>query len=188
MLHKRLSITIFVFNCRVMLGGELYCRAIGRPWGQAADFIVTVKFHPYYSRPGWAIDKRPGPVGASRAFKFESGWAGIEYSGPPSSVPGRPPEPSACPWPPVCPPVRPVRSCCPSWKPVFRSGSVKKNNKGNRLGHYYTYNRCCHRAGKRFKMNHRKPKNVGRLVLPSLLTPFHTSLYTHDMGHHHTTK
>jgi hypothetical protein len=30
--------------CRVMLGGEIYYRAIGRPWaGPAADFIV--KFH-----------------------------------------------------------------------------------------------------------------------------------------------
>jgi hypothetical protein len=31
-----------------MLGGEIYYRAIGRPWGPAADFIVTVKpeFHP----------------------------------------------------------------------------------------------------------------------------------------------
>ena len=33
-----------VFNCRVMLGGEIYYRAIGRPWGPAADFIVIVKF------------------------------------------------------------------------------------------------------------------------------------------------
>jgi hypothetical protein len=32
-------------NCRVMLGGEIYYRAIGRPWGPAADFIVIVKFH-----------------------------------------------------------------------------------------------------------------------------------------------
>ena len=30
-----------------MLGCEIYYySAIGRPWGPAADFIVTVKFHP----------------------------------------------------------------------------------------------------------------------------------------------
>ena len=29
-----------------MLGGKIYYRAIARPWGPAADFIVTVKFHP----------------------------------------------------------------------------------------------------------------------------------------------
>jgi hypothetical protein len=41
-------------NCRVMLGGEIYYRAKGRPWGPAADFIV--KFHlPLrdYSRLGY---------------------------------------------------------------------------------------------------------------------------------------
>jgi hypothetical protein len=52
--------------CRVMLGGEIYYRAIGRPWGPAADFIV--KFH-LLTTVGWAImiDRRPGPPG--------SGWS-----------------------------------------------------------------------------------------------------------------
>ncbi len=43
-------------NCRVMLGGEIYYRAIGRPWGPAAVFIVTV--HPLTAV---ATGRRPGP-------------------------------------------------------------------------------------------------------------------------------
>ena len=38
-----------IINCRVMLGGEIYYRAIGRPWGPAADFIVELADGP--SRP-----------------------------------------------------------------------------------------------------------------------------------------
>ena len=132
-----------------MLGGEIYYRAIGRPWGPAADLIVTVPSPPAHCsrRPLAGGPGRPRAVEATRAFKFESGRQRVLRStirGPPARV---------CPTvrPSVCPPVRPVRSCCPSWKPVFRSGPVKKK---------FQTRRCCHRAGKRFKMNHRKPKNV----------------------------
>jgi hypothetical protein len=124
-----------------MLGGEIYCRAIGRPWGPAADFISPSSSTRRPAGPALAGKPgRPRAVGATRAFKFESGRAGIEYSGPPSA--GRPPQPSVCPtvrpsvcpWPPVCPPVRPVRSCCPSDTPVFRSGPVKKKYQGQPFG------------------------------------------------------
>jgi hypothetical protein len=48
------------------LGGEIYYRAIGRPRGAAADFIITVKFHPLTTvDPGWAIDRRPWPPGSA---------------------------------------------------------------------------------------------------------------------------
>ena len=44
-----------------MLGGEIYYRAIGRPWGPAADFIhvVNVKFH--LSAPGRLVSSIRGP-------------------------------------------------------------------------------------------------------------------------------
>ena len=58
-----------------MLGGEIYYRAIGRPWGAAADFIITVKLHPLTTLAvGWAIDRRPGPPASGWAFKC---WACI---------------------------------------------------------------------------------------------------------------
>ncbi len=50
------------------------------PWEPAADFIVTVKFHPLIA-VGWATGRRLGPRASLRS---ESG------SGPPSA--GRPPE------------------------------------------------------------------------------------------------
>jgi hypothetical protein len=163
-----------------MLGGEIYYRAMGRPWGLAADFIITVKFHPV----GWA--RQAARAARERLelveVRVRQGRQKVLRSTIPAA--GPPPEPSVCPtvrpsWPPVYPPVRPVRSCCPSGKPVFRSGPVKKKYQGQ---HHYTHSRYCHWAGKRFKMNNRKPKNVG-LVLP---TPFHTSPYTHDLEHEHT--
>jgi hypothetical protein len=83
-------------KCRVMLGGEIYYRAIGRPWGPAADFIV--KFHLPAGLLGLTGGPgRPRAVGASCAFKFESGRA-LRHSTPvrPPSA-GRPPEPSVCP-------------------------------------------------------------------------------------------
>jgi hypothetical protein len=115
-----------------MLGGEIYYRAIGRPWGPAADFIITraVKFHPLTGTtrsagPSEGGPGRPRAVGATRAFKFESGRAGRlgEYSGPPSAGPSRHGAPCL----------------------------LHKNKLASR---------CCHRAGKRFKMNNRKLKNV----------------------------
>jgi hypothetical protein len=51
-------------DSRVMLGGEIYYRAIGRPWGPAADFIVTVKFHPLTAV---ATGRRPGPSASGRS-------------------------------------------------------------------------------------------------------------------------
>ena len=66
--------TVFVgrhLKCRV----KIYYRAIGRPWGPAA--IVSVKFQPplQSARAGpLAGDPgRPRAVGATPAFKFESG-------------------------------------------------------------------------------------------------------------------
>ncbi len=43
------------------MGGEIYYRAIGRPWGPAADFIhvVNVKFH--LSAPGRLLSSIRGP-------------------------------------------------------------------------------------------------------------------------------
>ncbi len=138
----QISLLFSIQYCRVMLGGEIYCKAIGRPWVPASDFIVTVKFLTAVAA-GPALAGGPGrprAVGATRAFKFESGLAGIKYSGPLSA--GCPPEPSVCPtvrlsvcpWPLVCLHVRPVRSCCTTGKPVFRSGTVKKKYQGQPFG------------------------------------------------------
>ncbi len=56
------------FNCRVMLGGEIYYRAIGRPWGPAADFIGTVKLHQLtIMLVGWE------PPARGWSHSFESG-------------------------------------------------------------------------------------------------------------------
>jgi hypothetical protein len=49
-------------NCRVMLGGEIYYRAIGRPWGPAVNFIITVKFHPGRSAALTVAVQSAGPL------------------------------------------------------------------------------------------------------------------------------
>ena len=82
-------------------GGKIYYRAIGRPWGPAADFIQVVTGPWHRQVPSLRLLFHP-----LTAFKFESGR---QYSGPPSE--GRPPKPS------VCPTVRPSRSIM-IWKPV----------------------------------------------------------------------
>jgi hypothetical protein len=41
---------------------DLYYRAIGRPWGPAADFIVTV-----HSLSAVTTGRRPGPPASSRS-------------------------------------------------------------------------------------------------------------------------
>ncbi len=47
-----------------MLGGEIYYRAIGRPWGPAADSLTPAALTAV--RLVWA----QGQVGATRALKF----------------------------------------------------------------------------------------------------------------------
>ncbi len=73
-----------------MLGGEIYYRAIGRPWGPAADLIV--KFHPLrhccrHWQAARAVRERLEPLAHS-----SSSQAGREYfrrstiRGPPAAV------------------------------------------------------------------------------------------------------
>jgi hypothetical protein len=152
------------------LGGEIYYRAIGRPGAGG-------RLHSLQSSlaggPG-----RPRAVGATRAFKFESGRQRLlrvrpTIRGPPAravrlsdrptrtvcdclSAPGR--------WSARLCALCARKGCC-----LVKQWFLHKN----KLAY-----RCCHRVGKRLKMNNRKPKNV-ELVLP---TPFHTPRYTHDLG------
>jgi hypothetical protein len=132
-------------KCRVMLGGEIYYRAIGRPWGSAADFIVTVPAPAHCSRHWQAAARAVREPERSEPLAHSSlSQAGILRStirGPPARAAGLSVRPSDRT---VCPPVRPVRSCCLSWKPVFRSGPVKKKFQAHTETH-----RCWHRAGKK---------------------------------------
>ena len=61
------------FNCRVLLGGEIYYSATGRPWGPTSFKLSlgcgTVKFHC-----------------STRSLHSSSSQAGREYSGPPSDT------------------------------------------------------------------------------------------------------
>jgi hypothetical protein len=76
-----------------MCGGEIYFRAIGRPWGPAAD--VAIKFRPLTAV---ATGGRPGPTASGRSH---SRIQVRVYPGPPSAgpppEPGRPLELSVCP-------------------------------------------------------------------------------------------
>jgi hypothetical protein len=124
-------------NCRVMLGGEIYYRAIGRPWGPAADFIVIVNSLTAVAATG----RRPGPPASgrshrgTRAFKFESGRQKVLRS-----TIRRPPVR-------LSDSDRLTQTVCDCRSAWF----LHKNKFASR---------CCHRAGKRIKMNNRKPKKV----------------------------
>jgi hypothetical protein len=149
-----------------MLGGEIYYRAIGRPWGPAVDFIVTVKFHPLSGsaqRLGcWVrshsriqVRVRPAdsiPVHHPRAARPSRPSVrpsdSDSLSARAAGLPARAPRAL----------VLSVRSCCPCGKPAFRSGTVKKKHQGQPFGtslytHYDTYT---HRL--RTVTNNRKTK------------------------------
>jgi hypothetical protein len=82
--HATIRHTIWVSEsakCRVMLGGEIYYRAIGRPWGPAADSLtpaaltaVRVVWARGHWQAAWAT--REVGSGATQAFKFKSGSCG----------------------------------------------------------------------------------------------------------------
>ncbi len=159
-------------KCRVMLGGTIYYRAIGRPWGPVTDFIVTV-----HSLTAVATGTRPGPPASgwshrgTRAFKFESGRQRVLRS----TIRG--------------PPARAVRLSdsdhltrivCDS-----RSSPRLQVSLHEKVAAWFPHknkfaSRCCHRAGKRFKMNENQRMKGG--------APFGNSLYTHDMEQQHKTK
>jgi hypothetical protein len=111
-----------------MLGGEIYYRAIGRPWGPAVDFIHIV-FH--LSAPGRLLSSIRGPP--ARAIpKFKFVWPTHRHGQVPLTVG---PPPSVCPT--VCLPRRgrwsapapgPVRSCY--HESAFRFGPGKKKHQG----------------------------------------------------------
>ena len=128
-----------------MLGGEIYHRAIGRPWGPAADFIVTARLtqvplgHPPAGPLQWPDHGPPARERSEPLAHSSSSRAGREYSGPPSV--GRPPEPSVC---------RTLSDCLPraaGLRPVlFRFGTVKKKyQSATTYTHHLTTvtNNCC---------------------------------------------
>ena len=75
-------------NCRVLLGGEIYYRAIGRPWGPAADFMssstrsgaLQSAGRGHWPQAARAARERSEPLAHSSSS--QAGRLG-EYSGPP---------------------------------------------------------------------------------------------------------
>jgi hypothetical protein len=160
-----------------MLGGEIYHRAIGRPWGPAADFIVTARLtqvplgHPPAGPLQWPDHGPPARERSEPLAHSSSSRAGREYSGPPSV--GRPPEPSVCRTLSDClPRAAGLPARAPRALVLFRFGTVKKKYQGQ--PHTHTVEGPLQTIVVQ--------KNVG-LVLP---TPFGNSRYTHDLELHHT--
>ena len=114
-----------------MLWGEIYFRAIGRPWGPAADFIVTV----------WLGHWRAREVRATRAFKFESGRQRVLRStirGPPARAADRPTRRVCLPRAAGLPARAPRALVLSEWEAGVASKKETPSNR-HRLDHHHTH-------------------------------------------------